>query len=304
MRAMNRGLLLLVSLLISSVSLPSQETNRPEVGPPAGTLFIAGGGIRDPELFKRFVELAGGPTASIVVIPTNAGRAEYAEYSPELNPLKAAGAKNLTLLHTTDRKVADSVEFVRPLLTARAVWISGGRQWRGVDAYLNTRVHKELIALLARGGVVGGSSAGASIQASFLVRGDRASNRPVIGDHQVGFGFLKNVAIDQHLLESNRQCDLCEVIKAHPELLGIGIDENTAIVIQGDTFDVVGHSYVAIYDPRSDWGRRGRFYLLESGDRYNLRTGTPLRQSMSSDPFLREGLDYRDKGVRSEHLPN
>ena len=84
-----------------------------------------------------------------------------------------------------------------------------------------------------RGGVVGGSSAGASILTSFMVRGDTKSNEKMIGDHTVGLGFLKNAAVDQHLLRRNRQFDMLEVIDKHPELLGIGLDEDTAIVVRG-----------------------------------------------------------------------
>ena len=79
--------------------------------------------------------------------------------------------------------------------------------------------------------VIGGSSAGATIQGSYLARGDAKTNTIMMGDHEEGFGFLKNAAIDQHLLRRNRQFDLLEVIRARPELLGIGIDEDTAIVV-------------------------------------------------------------------------
>ena len=128
------------------------------------------------------------------------------------------------------------------------MFFGGGRQWRLADAYLNTRTHTELLALLDRGGVISGSSAGASIMGSFLVRGDTETNTRMMGDHLVGFGLLKNVGIDQHLLRRNRHFDLIEVIEAHPELLGIGLDEDTAIVVEGDRFEVIGQSYTAIYD--------------------------------------------------------
>jgi cyanophycinase len=279
--------------LFFATSIRAQQSPLPEIGPVNGRLVIAGGDIADPDIFKRFVQLAGGPSAPIVVIPTNGESAEYDEYNAGLAPLRAAGATNLAVLHTRDRKVADTAEFVRPLLTARAMWINGGRPWRGVDAYLNSRVHRELQALLGRGGVIGGSSSGATIQASYLVRGDPKSNRLIIGDHQEGFGFLRNVAIDPHVLQDNRQFDLFEVVKAHPEILGIGIDQNTSIVVQGDTFSVIGQSYVAIYDGQSEWGAQGRFYLLREGDRYNMRTRTPLRPTMSSQSFEEEGVGFR-----------
>ena len=134
--------------------------------------------------------------------------------------------------------------------------------------------------VLERGGVIGGSSAGATIQGSYLARGDTQNNQIMMGDHQEGFSFLKNVAIDQHVLARNRQFDMFEILKKHPELLGIGIDENTAIIVQGNQFEVVGENYVLVYDGKF-WSREGSdlknlpekaniFYFLRNGDKYDL----------------------------------
>ena len=138
--------------------------------------------------------------------------------------------------------------------------------------------------MLDRGGVIGGSSAGASIQGSFLVRGDTRTNLVMMGDHQVGFGYLRNVGIDQHVLRRNRQFDLVEVIEAHPELLGIAIDENTAVVVQRDQFEVIGASYVLIYDNQSTTGENGKFYFLAPGDQYNLATREATRPGRTMSP--------------------
>src|SRR5207249_10107540 len=119
-------------------------------------------------------------------------------------PICKAGVKNLTILHTTDRKVADSKKFVEPLRKARGVWFGGGRQWRLVDSYLNTRTLRELRAVLDRGGVIGGSSAGATILGSYLVRCARAGNQIMMASgYARGFGFLRGVAIDPNLLTRN-----------------------------------------------------------------------------------------------------
>ena len=176
---------------------------------------------------------------------------------------------------------------MQPLLEARGVWFPGGRQWRLADAYLGTKVHDELWALLGRGGVIGGSSAGATIQGSYLARGDTATNTVMMGDHEVGLGFLRNVAIDQHLLRRNRQFDLLEVITAHPELLGIGLDENTAIIVQGDEFEVIGASYVVVYDAERQLDSGGQFYFLAPGDRYNLKAREATRPRQSASPIDR-----------------
>lgn len=255
----------------------SAPADVPVVGPARGSLVVVGGALRDPAIIRRFLELAGGAEAPIVVIPTAEGGESYDDSYAGLRQFRAQGATRLTVLHTTDRGEADSEAFVRALREARGVWFSGGRQWRLADAYLGTRVEAELWRVLERGGVIGGTSAGASIQGSYLVRGDTRSNTVMMGDHEVGFGFLKNTAIDQHLLRRNRQFDLVEVLEARPELLGIGLDENTAIVVQGDELEVIGATFVAIYDRNGEWDPRRPFFLLGPGERLDLRSRKPIR---------------------------
>ena len=256
-----------------------------EVGPKRGALVIVGGAMKDTAITGRFIELAGGPEANIVVIPTAGGGDDYDDFYRGARRWRDLGVHNVTVIHTNDRDVANSDAFVEPIRRARGVWFPGGRQWRLADSYLDTRTELELHELLARGGVIGGSSAGATIQGSYLVRGDTKANTIMMGDHERGFAFLKNVAIDQHHLARNRQFDLIPVIEAHPELVGIGIDEDTAIVVQGDRAEVIGQSYVAIYDARSTVAENGRFYLLRPGDEIDLATRVPMRRAMSEEPF-------------------
>ena len=249
--------------LLLGVSLAASEH-----GPDKGTLVIVGGNMQDPAIVKRFIDLAGGPDQPIVLIPTAGEDDERDPYDQNWSGLKQwreNGAKNLSVLHTRDRKVADTEAFARPIRAARGVFFTGGRQWRLADSYLDTVTHRELSALLNRGGVIGGSSAGASILASFMVRGDTKGNDKMIGDHTVGLAFLKNAAVDQHLLRRNRQFDMLEVIDAHPQLLGIGLDEDTAIVVQGDQFDVIGKSYAVIYSSQPVAGASGRFFFPGRG---------------------------------------
>ena len=267
--------------------VPASEVHAQEVGPANGSLVIVGGAMRDPAILERFIELAGGKNAEIVVIPTAGGAPDYDAYYPGLSAFRDLGAENLTVLHTYDPAVANTEDFVAPLKTARGVWFPGGRQWRLADAYLGTRTQEELEQVLERGGVIGGSSAGATIQGSYLARGDTQSNTIMMGDHEVGFGYLKDVAIDQHLLRRNRHFDLIEVITAKPELLGIGIDENTAIVVRGDRFDVMGAGYVAIYDAQRQIDTGGQFYFLAPGDRFDLGTREASRPAMGAQPLGR-----------------
>jgi len=260
------------------------RTDSTSSGYPNGTLIIIGGGSDDDLVMKEFVKYAGGESAKIVYIPTAMDDNEL-KGDPDFSQIKKSfekgGMKNITILHTRDKSQANDEKFIEPLKTATGILFGGGRQWRIADGFLNTKAHKEMFNLLDRGGVIAGSSAGATIQGSYLARGDTKNNQIMMGDHEIGLGFLKNVAIDQHVLARNRQFDMFDILKNRPELLGIGIDENTAIVVKGDVFEVIGKSYVLIYD-KSFWSREGSdlknlpdentlFYFLRSGDRYNLR---------------------------------
>jgi cyanophycinase len=276
-----RRILVVALLVLAAVDLDAQVH-----GPEKGSLLIVGGAMQDPAIVQRFIDLAGGGEAPIVIIPT-AGESddEYDQYWSGLKQWRDNGARNITVLHTRDRQVADSEAFVKPIREASGVFFAGGRQWRLADSYLDTLTHKELAALLDRGGVIGGSSAGASILSSFMVRGDTKSNEQMIGDHTVGLGFLKNAAIDQHLLRRNRQFDMLEVIDKHPALLGLGIDEDTAIVVRGDQFDVIGKSYVVVYSTKPVAGANGRFYFMGAGDRFDMKERKATRQGTQWRPL-------------------
>jgi cyanophycinase len=250
------------------------------VGPERGHLVIVGGNLQSDSIWQRIISLAGGPDAPIVVVPTAGGEPIYDANFSSAVTLRQLGATNVTVLHTYDPAVADTDEFVAPLREAKGVFFGGGRQWRLVDAYAGTKSEAAFQAVLDRGGVISGSSAGASIIGSFLARGDTANNTVLIGDHTVGFGYLKNAAIDQHVLVRNRHFDMFEITRAYPELLGLAIDEDTALVVHRNEFEVIGSTYALIYDG-GFWSREGswerelpppdsRFYFLRAGDRYDL----------------------------------
>lgn len=270
-------LVIALGCLASAFAAPAALTARSgkTAGPSHGWLVIVGGGQLVPEITQRFVQLAGGPDARFIAIPT-AGSDPVDSAKVKQQFIKTFGVKNVVVLHTRDPKVANSKDFVAPLLHANAVWFYGGRQWRLDDAYLNTLTESEVKAVLARGGVVGGSSAGATIQGSFLVRGAVKGNTIMIAarpSHRVGFGLLSNSAIDQHLLVRHRENDLVPVIAARPGLLGIGLDQSTAIVVHGNQFQVIGVSKVAIYDNTTHNGKK--YYFLSHGQRFNLATREP-----------------------------
>jgi cyanophycinase len=257
----------------------------PEYGPAKGTLVIQGGGSdAGTGIVETFINKAGGLNAKIVVVPTAGGNkaqdGSIRVYKEEqvLASWKKRGATNVWMLHTHDPKVADTEEFAKVLRDANGVWFDGGRQWNIVDSYANTLTLKEFRNVLERGGVIGGSSAGATIQGDYLVRGAIAGSDIVMTpepEHEHGFAFLRKSAIDQHINTRNRWDDIIPVIKKYPDLLGIGISEGTAIVVTGDRFQVIGKWKVTVHDNArgyQPWEKP--YYVLSVGDVYNMKTRT------------------------------
>ncbi len=264
----------------ASNTAASQET--PEYGPAKGTLVIVGGGSTNGTgIIEKFIQLAGGPDAKFVIVPTAGGNktsaGEIRVYKEEdvIAPWKRRGLKNVRMLHTHDPKVADTEEFAAPLREANAVWFDGGRQWNIVDSYMNTLTYREFHKVLERGGVIAGSSAGATIQGDYLVRGAIAGPDIMMTpekEHEHGFNFLRKSAIDQHINTRMRWDDLIPVIKKYPNLLGIGLSEGTAIIVNGDRFEVMGAWKVAIHDNTriyQPWEKP--YFVLSAGDVYNMK---------------------------------
>jgi cyanophycinase len=272
-------------VLISQVTVLSQKSS----GPSKGSLVVTGGDF-GKGVIERFVSLAGGPDATYVYIPTAASSLRLPSgfiYDPPDTDIPAAntkefeqelckffGVNRITILHTRSRKTADSPSFAQVLKTANGVWLSSGNAGRLADAYLNTLTQKEIEAVLNRGGVVGGNSAGAIIQGSYIVRGRPDKPLLMAKGHERGFGFLKNVAINPHLTEQKRDAELVNVIDKYPKLLGIGLDEKAAIVVQKDAFEVIGEGRIAIYDNQkhgNSW-----YYWLKPGDKFDLKSHSTL----------------------------
>lgn len=269
-----------------------------EYGPPKGTLIIAGGGPLDGTgILEAFIARAGGPVnARIVVVPTAGGNktadGTVRVYNEEqvLAMWRRRGVQNVRMLHTHDPKVADTEEFAAPLREATGVWFDGGRQWNIVDSYAKTLTLREFHKVLERGGVIAGTSAGATIQGDYLVRGAIAGSNIVMTpepEHEHGFAFLRRSAIDQHINTRNRWDDIIPVIQKYPNLLGLGLSEGTAIIVNGDRFEVTGLWKVAVHDNTrlyQPWEKP--YYVLSPGDVYNMKTrqieklgiGTTLRK--------------------------
>ncbi|WP_425616840.1 cyanophycinase [Anatilimnocola sp. NA78] len=234
-----------------------------------GSLVIVGGGGMPKAVAEKFIELAGGPEAAIVVLPT-----AQESVKPELEGafLKRLGAKNIIVLPQTKRDDVESAAVIEALSTAKGVWFGGGRQWRFVDCYAGTKVEPLLREVIARGGVIGGSSAGATILGDYLCRGSPLGNLEMMAEgYERGFGYLPGVAIDQHFAQRKRFGDMTQLMKFQPQLLGIGIDEATALIVRGSTAEVLGNNEAHFFDYRTAPAEGEKDYVtLKSGQKFDL----------------------------------
>ena len=265
--------------VIARTLTPFPPAEPPVPNVESGSLVIVGGGEITEEVLERFIELAGGPDSLIVVIPT-ASPDPVPKDPRHAQTLRQAGAKNVKILHARTPVEVGTPEFLGALRHAGGIWFCGGRQWRLVDAYAETKAHQLFHDVLRRGGVIGGSSAGATIQADYLVRGNPLGNRQMMAEgYERGLGFLPGAAIDQHFSQRKRLRDMTALVEAHPQLLGIGIDESTALIVTGHAGEVIGRHNVYFYD-RHKPVEEGKpdYEIVGPGGRYDLGSRKTLEQ--------------------------
>jgi cyanophycinase len=260
-----------------------------KVGPEKGTVLVVGGGAMGPAVYKAFIDAAGGPDALILDVPNASWQESWKDSAPANTgaPWRNNGAKNVVVLFTRDRKIADSDSFVAIIKKAGGVWFEGGRQFHLVQDYGGTKTEKEIMALVDRGGVVGGSSAGASILGDFMVRG-APSNDNMIMDYpgyERAFGYLKNVGIDQHVVARMRLPDLADsIMPRYKDLLAISEDEGTAWLIKGDTATIIGRNKAFVYNGKDKTDPGYPFVTLHPGDRFNFNTRKVISRAIDHSP--------------------
>ncbi len=249
---------------------PPKQPGTPNV--PKGTLVIIGGGGMTQDIAKRFIDAGGGPEGQFVVLPIS--MPDPINVENEATFLKKMGAKNVTVVPDREKDKLEDPKTLEILKNATGIWFGGGRQWNFVDAYEGTKLPELFREVLNRGGVIGGSSAGATIQGEYLVRGAPAGPQIMMCEgYERGLGFLPGVAIDQHFTARNRFKDMTELMKTYPQFLGIGLDEATAIVVQGTTAEVLGRGKVHFYDTKKP-RKEGEpdFDAYPAGTKYDLKT--------------------------------
>ena len=247
-----------------------------------------------PEIYSQFIEAAGGPDALIVDVPNAGGGDSYGQDAAGTRGWKNAGARNVFVLFTKDRKVADSDSFVAVIKKANGIWFEGGRQYHLVEDYGGTKTEEAFREVVARGGVVGGSSAGASILGDFLVRGAPSQNNRIMDypGYEKGFAYLRNVGIDQHVVARERLPDLADsILTKYPKLLGISEDEGTAWVIRGDTATIIGRNKAFVYGGSDPNDPGAPFLTLRPGDTYNLATRRVIRRAIASSTITMTFVD-------------
>jgi cyanophycinase len=261
------------ALLCSAAAGAAESADAASGQPPAevrGSLVIVGGGALPVAVRDQFLALAGGREARLVIIPTASARADRPELQSTFFLWRPPAAASVVLLHTRDRATANDPAFVKPLTEATGVWLAGGDQSLLAAAYHGTLVEAELRRLLARGGVIGGTSAGAAVMSQVMIAGGTT-----VAELGEGFGLLPGVVVDMHFTQRRRLPRLLGALTQYPTCLGLGIDEQTAVVVTGHSLSVVGNADVRVCQPLEDGQADVR--VLHTGAQADLLALTPPR---------------------------
>lgn len=261
-------------------------------GDEKGYLLIIGGGTRTPAMMKLFIKYAeSGNSEKIIIIPSaSAEPRETGEY--QANQLRDLGAKNVEYLIIEKDRVNDP-EIINRLQNTGGIFFSGGDQSRLTNLFKGTLVEETFHKLYKSGTIFGGTSAGAAVMSKIMITGDE--KKPLSEDDAFeiisrdnivtveGFGFIKSALIDQHFIRRKRHNRLISLIIENPDVLGIGIDESTAIFVHpDDTFEVIGKNQVVIYDAsEAKTGNNGdldrlsaagiKMHILTEGYKFDLK---------------------------------
>jgi cyanophycinase len=242
-----------------------------------GTLIVVGGGDTGPDIVSVALGVAGGANAVVAVLPQASAEPDAGDGSVKM--WKDAGAKEAIKVSFADRAAAAAV-----LKRATLIWMPGGDQNRFMKAILGTGLDDIIRDRYRHGGAVGGTSAGAAVIVQSMFTGDADLKSLTAGATVIapGLGLWPDVLVDQHFLTRQRNNRLLSAVLDHPDLVGVGIDESTGVVVRGDAFDVIGKSSVVVIDARHATvdkaaagghvsGRGITLAVLHAGQHYDLR---------------------------------
>jgi cyanophycinase len=242
---------------------------------PKGHLVIIGGGAAAEEIRRQTLELAGGPEARVIVIPHASGNPLSGERSRQL--WQEAGAEHASVLDLTDPAKA-----VAEINSANLIFFLGGSQTKLMKALAGTGLPEAILQRFREGAVISGTSAGAAVMSRVMIAGVDRSRAPQIAE---GLGLWPEVIVDQHFLRRRREDRLRSVVLTHPELIGVGIDEATAVLVSGRVFEVIGASSVVVMDARKAVAAAAgaavvngespamQTFMLKAGMKYDLDKG-------------------------------
>ncbi len=224
-----------------------------------GHLLIIGGGSRPPQALKEFVALSNnGP----ILVITSASGVPQRSGPAMVDQLMNAGGKEVNWLHIESPEMANADSVIQKIESATAIFFTGGVQERLMKRIGGTRAEAAIKTLyFEKGGIIGGTSAGAAVMSKVMITGNELINKDSTDafvsiqakniETKEGFGFLDHVIIDQHFIARKRHNRLISLVLENPKLVGIGIDEGTAILVYPDNKSrVYGKGSVVIYDAR------------------------------------------------------
>jgi cyanophycinase len=248
--------------------------------PPGSRLVIVGGGDRPPEALARFVDWAGGASSRILVIPWASGEpaesceAILSELRPHAPGEATCGAHATLDAHGKAAPLgeAEKASALGQLSRATGVFFTGGDQARIMDVLADRELLAAVKARFAAGAVFGGTSAGAAVMSARMITGE--GDFTVIDGDEVeqrpGLGFVEGVIVDQHFVKRQRENRLFGLVLKHPEERGVGIDEDTALLVTGGRYaEVVGRGPVVLVDAKGP--DRLEITLLRAGQTTDLR---------------------------------
>ena len=246
--------ILALVLAAGPIATRAPESEAPARPAPAGWLMIVGGGGTTDPMLARAVELAGGPRSRAVIFSQASSVATSGPSNAKM--WLEAGAGDAQAIDLADLPAARAL-----VAQATLVWFSGGDQSRLTKALEGTDLAALVLERYRGGAVVGGTSAGAAVMSRVMITGDYAGGlesdkalgllRPEVVLTSEGFGFLPETIVDQHFVKRQRFNRLLAAVIERPDLVGIGIDERTAILVHGGGFEVLGESNVLVVDARA-----------------------------------------------------
>ena len=268
-----------VTLLLATLAVLAIEDPTP-AAPKSGVLIVAGGGSLPADLRPRALELAGGHDADILIVPWASRREEAG--SATVAVWQEAGATRVTVIPD------DATEARKAIEETDLMWLVGGSQVRLMEAFRERDLIEAVQKSHSQGTIIAGTSAGAAVMSRYMMTGKAELKSLISGSTELveGLGLWPQVIVDQHFLARQRWSRLFTAVASHPDQIGVGIDEQTAVIVDPDgSWQVIGRGPVVVIDgrkPKTESSAKEttadfRVHLIGSGERWKT---TPLTSSV------------------------